>query len=187
MEATVNGRENSLPLQHHQRRNLYATPRRLQNARRVARLYKCIYGLKQLAREWYECLSTLLQQTGSLSSESDPCVSVYTAKSTFVSTYVDDLGIFGPNNNSPFIKEVKDKLPTRFKCKDLGDAHYILELEITYPPTGIDISQTAHKKTPTRYGMSEPRPVPHHSIRISQYGKRNQAQKSRISVNTKAS
>ena len=108
---------------------------------KVARLYKCIYGLKQPAREWYEYLSTLLQQIGFLSSEFDPCVFVHTNNSTFVSAYVDDLGIFGPT--TPFFKEVKDKLSTRFKCKDLGDARYILGLEITYSPTGIDISQTA--------------------------------------------
>ena len=126
---------------------------------KVARFYKCIYGLKQSAREWYECLSTLLQQIGFISSEFDPCVFIPTANSTFISAYVDDLGIFGPTN-SPFIKEVKDKLSTRFKCKDLGDARYILGLEITYTPTGIGISQTAYiHKILMRYGMSESRPV----------------------------
>ena len=100
---------------------------------KVARFYKCIYGLKQSAREWYECLSTLLQQIGFISSEFDPCVFIPTANSTFISAYVDDLGIFGPTN-SPFIKVVKDKLSTRFKCKDLGDVRYILGLEITYTP-----------------------------------------------------
>ena len=108
----------------------------------VARLYKCIYGLKQSARKWNKCLSTLLQQIRLLSSEFDLCVFIYTANSTFISTYVDDLDIFGTTN--PFIKEVKDKLSIRFKCKDLGNARYILGLEITYTPTDIGISQLAY-------------------------------------------
>ena len=71
---------------------------------------------------------------------------------------MDDLGIFGPTTH--FIKKVKDKLSTRFKCKDLGDARYILGLEITYSPTGIGISQMAYiHKILMRYGMSKLRPI----------------------------
>ena len=126
---------------------------------KVAQLYKCIYRLKWSARKWYECLSTLLQQIGFLSSEFDPCVFIHIADSTFILTYVDDLGIFDPNN-SPFIKKVEDKLSTRFKCKGLGDAHYILGLEITYTPASIDISKTAYiHKFLMQYGMSASQPI----------------------------
>ena len=56
------------------------------NSTKLARLFVLIYGLKQSAGEWYECLSTVLQQIGFISSEFDPCVLVRTANSTFVST-----------------------------------------------------------------------------------------------------
>ena len=39
---------------------------------KAARLYKCIYGLKQSARKWYECLSTLLKQIDSSAPNSTP-------------------------------------------------------------------------------------------------------------------
>ena len=108
---------------------------------KVARLYKCIYGLKQSAREWYECLSTLLQQIGFLSSEFDPCVFVHTANSAFVSTYVGGLGIFGPN--PPFIKEAKDKLSTSSNARPWRCSlhpwtrNHLLPYRHRYLPNGV--------------------------------------------------
>jgi len=52
---------------------------------------------------------------------------------------VDDITIIGLS--SPFVKEIKQQLNSIFDCKDLGDAKYILGLELTYTEAGISISQ----------------------------------------------
>ena len=134
-------------------------PEGYRTAGKVARLRKCIYGLKQSAREWYACLSALLRELGFVISHFDPCVFIHNSESTFISVYVDDITIIGVPS-SPFVKEIKQQLNQRFDCKDLGDAKYILGLELTYTETGISISQHGYiEKILLRFGMSECRPV----------------------------
>jgi len=133
-------------------------PEGYRNAGKVARLRKCIYGLKQSAREWYACLSALLRKIGFVISHFDPCVFIHKSESTFISVYVDDITIIGPS--SVFVKEIKEQFKRKFDCKDLGDAKYILGLELTYTETGIRISQLSYiEKILLRFGMSNSRPV----------------------------
>jgi len=80
-------------------------PEGYRTAEKVARLRKCIYGLKQSTREWYACLSVLLLQIGFVILHIDPCVFIHKSESTFISVYVDDITIIGPS--SPFVKEIK--------------------------------------------------------------------------------
>ena len=47
-------------------------PEGYRKAGKVARLLKCIYGLKQSAREWYELLAALLRKFGFVTSHFDP-------------------------------------------------------------------------------------------------------------------
>jgi len=83
-------------------------PKGYRTAGKVARLRKCIYGLKQSAREWYSCLSTLLRKIGFDISHFDPCVFIHKSESTFISVYVDDITIIGPS--SPSVIEIKQQL-----------------------------------------------------------------------------
>jgi hypothetical protein len=46
-------------------------------ANKVARLQKCIYGLKQASREWYSKLSSFLKDKGFTSAHFDPCVFIH--------------------------------------------------------------------------------------------------------------
>ena len=89
-------------------------PEGYRKAGKVARLFKCIYGLKQSAREWYELLAAHLRKLGFITSHFDPCIFIHTSETTFISIYVDDISIFAP--------------PSAFrqKVKDLGDVRYIL-------------------------------------------------------------
>ena len=83
---------------------------------------------------------------------------IYKSESTFISVYVDDITIIGPS--SVFVKEIKEQFKRKFDCKDLGDAKYILGLELTYTETGIRISQLSYiEKILLRFGMSNSRPV----------------------------
>ena len=69
-------------------------------AGKVARLLKCIYGLKQSAREWYELLAALLRKLGFITSHFDPCISIHTSETTFISIYVDDISVFALHRHS---------------------------------------------------------------------------------------
>ena len=125
---------------------------------KVARLLKCIYGLKQSAREWYECLAHSLHTNGFTTANFDPCVFIHTTEKVFVSVYVDDIMIFGAQ--SSFLDSVRTSLKSDFECKDLGDAKYILGLEIIRTQQGLLLSQHSYiEKILAKYKMSDCRPL----------------------------
>ena len=95
---------------------------------KVARLKNCIYGLKQSAREWYECLTTSLQNKGFQPTNFDPCIFIHHTEQVFLSVYVDDIMIFGAATE--FVKELKLRLGKDFEYKDMGNAQFILGLQI---------------------------------------------------------
>ena len=49
-----------------------------------------------MARKWYELLAALLRKLGFTTSHFDQCVFIHISKTTFISTYVDDILIFAP-------------------------------------------------------------------------------------------
>ena len=125
---------------------------------KVARLFKCIYGLKQSAHEWYELLTAHLRKHGFITSHFDPCIFIHTSETTFISIYVDDISIFAPP--SAFRQKVKDALKSDFDCKDLGDVRYILGLEVNYTDQGIELSECGYiEKVLLKYGMIDCHPV----------------------------
>ena len=63
---------------------------------KVARLLKCIYGLKQSVRVWYELLAALLRKPGFITSHFDQCIFTHISETTFISIGVDDNAIFAP-------------------------------------------------------------------------------------------
>ena len=127
-------------------------PEGYRKAGKAARLLKCIYGLKQSARKWYELLAALLRKLGFITSRFGPCIFIHLSKTTFISTYVDDITIFAPL--SAFRIKVKDALKSEFDCKDLSDVRYILELEVNYTDKGIELSQCGYiEKVLLKYGM----------------------------------
>lgn len=94
----------------------------------VLRVLKSLYGLKQAARDWYNCLCSALRKLGFESIPSDPCIFV-NHKGIVIGTWVDDLVIAGPNILD--IKDFKEKLAEIFKIKDLGEIKKILGLKVT--------------------------------------------------------
>ena len=119
---------------------------------KCALLRKCIYGLKQSGREWHTCISTSLQQKGFEITTFDPCIFVHPTENAYVAVYVDDMLIFGPDNL--FRKNLKSSIGKDFDCKDLGNAYYILGLEIKLLEAGIRISQQGYsKKVLSRFGF----------------------------------
>ena len=103
------------------------------------KVLRALYGLKQSGRE---CFGTLRDKLLSLTFTQmafDPCV--FTMENLFVAIYVDDLLIIGYMDE---IKQFKDTISKAFPCKDLGQAKYLLGLEITITDTYISISQASY-------------------------------------------
>jgi hypothetical protein len=96
----------------------------------VCNIKKSLYGLKKSPRMWYQNFDTYILGLGFVRSRVDQCV--YSKKVgnhfIYVVMYVDDMLLVG--NNMDAIKEVKSHLSFKFDMKDLGDANFILGLEI---------------------------------------------------------
>ena len=112
----------------------------------VLLLKKCLYGLKQLGREWYKCLLKALQSMGFKKSSSDAAVFYWnTAKEfTIIRVAIDDLTITAANKD--ILHGVKKDLENIFNMKDLGEIHWLLNLKIDWNKQAgmISISQEAY-------------------------------------------
>jgi hypothetical protein len=81
-----------------------------QNARKVCRLMKSIYGLKQASRSWNLRFDEEVKSFGFLKNEKEPCVYKKVSGSTlmFLVLYVDDILLIG--NNIPLMEDVMASL-----------------------------------------------------------------------------
>jgi hypothetical protein len=97
----------------------------------VCHLQKSLYGLKQAGRTWNQRIDFELKAKGFTSIVADPCVYAYRRGSTIViiSLYVDDLLLCSDSLTQ--LEQVKSELSTSFQMEDLGEAHFVLGIEIT--------------------------------------------------------
>src|SRR5581483_5491957 len=89
---------------------------------------KALYGLKQAPRAWYLKLHDFLIAVHFVACEADH--SVYVRKGSvpvIIAVYVDDLLIVGGADD---VRIVKELLSGEFDMKDLGDASWILGIEV---------------------------------------------------------
>ena len=96
----------------------------------VWKLNKSLYGLKQAGRAWNKKMDAALVEMYFRPLHSDSCVYVQRQGSAvmFVLVYVDDLLLV--TNNTVALKAVKSALRSRFDMKDMGEAHFILGVQI---------------------------------------------------------
>lgn len=89
-----------------------------------------LYGLKQASRQWNIKLSRALIACNYKQCETDSCIYIRRQKQSIVivSVYVDDLLIFW--NTASWRNDLKDKLMSQFKMKDLGQVSNILGIRI---------------------------------------------------------
>nr|ABA97342.2 retrotransposon protein, putative, Ty1-copia subclass [Oryza sativa Japonica Group] len=87
-----------------------------QSAKKICKLQKSIYGLKQASRSW--------------NIRFDEVVKAWALSKTKKSLvlYVDDILLIG--NDIPMLESVKTSLKNSFSMKDLGEAAYILGIRI---------------------------------------------------------
>ncbi|GJV02452.1 putative RNA-directed DNA polymerase [Tanacetum coccineum] len=153
-----------------------AQPEGFENAKypkRVCKLQKAIYGLKQASRSWNLCFHEKVKQFGFSRSEDESCIYIKVSGSVvvFLVLYVDDILLIG--NDIPTLQSVKDWLGKCFAMKDMGDATYILGIKIYRDRSKrlIGLSQDTYlDKILKRFRMenSKKGSLPlHHGIKIS--------------------
>ncbi|XP_078165506.1 uncharacterized protein LOC144560202 [Carex rostrata] len=100
------------------------------NTRKVCKLQKSIYGLKQASRSWNIRFHEVVKEFGFIKNEEEPCIYKKTSGSALIFRvlYVDDILLIG--NNIPLLQSVKSSLKSSFSMKDLGEANYILGIRI---------------------------------------------------------
>lgn len=127
---------------------------------RVCKLKKSLYGLKQAARCWNNCISKFMTNSGFTQSTADSCLftKIENEEQIIVTLYVDDGLIASTNKN--MLDEFLKKLKSEFKVKD-KPLSYFLGLEINQEEDGtIKVHQKNYtKKLLERFDMSSCRSV----------------------------
>ena len=100
------------------------------NPKKVCKLRRSIYGLKQASRSWNLHFDEPIKEFGFIKNEDEPCVykKVSGSAVVFLVLYVDDILIIG--NDIPTLQSVKTWLGKCFAMKDLGEASRILGIQI---------------------------------------------------------
>ena len=110
----------------------------------VYRLWKSLYGLKQVPRAWFERFSTQLLHMGFQASLANSSLFIlhHGKLVVYLLVYVDDIVITG--NNPKFLDSLVAQLSQAFELKDLGPLHYFLGLQITRSSKGLLLTQTRY-------------------------------------------
>ncbi|RVW43382.1 Retrovirus-related Pol polyprotein from transposon TNT 1-94 [Vitis vinifera] len=123
----------------------------------VCRLKRSIYGLKQASRQWYRKFDQVITSFGFKENIVDQCIYLKFSGSKFIILvlYVDDILL--ASSDVGLLHETKRFLSSKFDMKDLGDASFVLGIQIYRDrPRGIlGLSQKAYiDKVLSRFGMS---------------------------------
>nr|GEV57613.1 hypothetical protein [Tanacetum cinerariifolium] len=124
--------------------------------RKVCKLQRCIYGLKQASKSWNKRFDEEIKKFGFHQNLDEPCVYQKASWSNviFLILNVDDIILMG--NHIPSLQDVKTYLGKCFSMKDLGEAAFILRIKIYGDRSRrlIGLSQNAYlDKILKRYRM----------------------------------
>jgi hypothetical protein len=91
---------------------------------------KSIYGLIQASKQWYLKFDESIRKFGFKKNEEDNCIYAQfkNGKFIFLVLYVDDILL--ASSDVHLLLETKGFLSSHFNMKDLGEASYILGIEI---------------------------------------------------------
>jgi hypothetical protein len=100
------------------------------DSKRACKLKKSIYGLKQASRQWYIKFHKVITSFGFIENLVDQCVylKVNGSKVIFLVLYVDDILLV--SNDLGLLHETKQLLSQSFEMKDLGEASYVIGIEV---------------------------------------------------------
>ncbi|KAG8489197.1 hypothetical protein CXB51_017253 [Gossypium anomalum] len=127
----------------------------------VCKLTKSIYGLKQASRQWYHKFHQIIISFGFEINIIDDCVyqKFNGSKYIFLVLYVDDILL--ATNDIGLLHETKRFLSKHFEMKDLGDASFVLGIQIHRDRSRgiLGLSQKNYiDKVLKRFGMQNCRP-----------------------------
>jgi hypothetical protein len=94
------------------------------------KLKKSLYWLKQASRQWYIKFDEVIRSFGFTENKVDSCIYVkFKGKDfTILVVYIDDILLASSDKN--ILYETKSFLFSNFDVKDMGDASYVLGIEI---------------------------------------------------------
>ena len=128
----------------------------------VARLRIALYGSKQGALEWYQCLCGELTQLGFTHAEADWGVfTAHIGKDMLVlASHVDDCTVTG--SSAKLIRAFKAEIGERFKITDLGPISWLLGMKVTRDreKRTISLSQESFiEAIITKYNFADAKPA----------------------------
>ncbi|KAJ6791386.1 Uncharacterized protein M6B38_244565 [Iris pallida] len=108
--------------------------------KKVCRLVKSFYGLKQAPKQWHNKFDKVIIEFGFVPNKYDKCLySKNTNKSCVIlCLYVDDILILG--SSLELINNTKNYLSNQFDMKDLGEANLILGMQVSKKKEGYTLS-----------------------------------------------
>ena len=110
--------------------------------KKVCRLVKSLYGLKQTPKQWHGKFDRAMVANGFRINECDKCVYVKNTENGYIilCLYVDDMLIVGSDDD--IIKSTKRMLNSSFDMKDMRLADVILGIKISKSSNGLILSQS---------------------------------------------
>ena len=139
----------------------------------VCRLKKSIYELKQASRQWYLKFHEVISNFDFKKNIVDQCIYIKISGSKFVILvlYVDDILL--ASNNLDMLYETKRFLSANFDIKDLGEASYVIGIEIHRDRSRgiLGLSQRAYiEKVLNKYNMQNCSPTITHVVKGDKFG-----------------
>lgn len=128
-------------------------------SKKVCKLNKSLYGLKQAARCWYERFNNFMTKLKFVPLHADPCIFVKNedGNQLIVALYVDD-GLVA-STSKKFLEKFLNDLKSEFKANS-KELDYYLGLEISKDEDGIIVHQKSYiKKILNKFGMIDCREV----------------------------
>jgi hypothetical protein len=100
------------------------------DANKVCKIQRSIYGLKQASRRWNLCFDEVIKGFEFVQNTKESCIYKKMSESSFsfLLIYVDDILLIG--NDVQMLNNVKQYLNIKFSMKDMGEATYVLGIKI---------------------------------------------------------
>jgi hypothetical protein len=119
---------------------------------KVAKLKRCIYGLKQSPHKWYHRFVEYLIPYSFVITAFNHCVHIHESGDLYIAIYVDGITMYG--EAGALNDQTIGILESEFKVNHMGTLHWLLEINITFTDAGITLSQTAFiEKVQTRFEL----------------------------------
>jgi hypothetical protein len=137
------------------------------------RLKKSIYGLKQASRQWYLKFNETIKSFGFKENIEDNCVyaKFKNGKYIFLILYMDDILL--ASSDISLLRDTKKFLSSNFDIKDLGEASYVLVIEIHRDRKNgvLGLSQNEYlEKVLLKYNMHKSNSTPAPIVKGDSFG-----------------